>query len=149
MAADGFLSLKDTRPRVIKANQEIHLDIRGDTKFRAETPQGRHLLALYANLELPAPGTEGRKALARGGWRAWFQQVSAPVVDTTGYLGPVPISEHGTAHLLIAHTWPHTVGRDPWEFCIKLYAFDAAGKPADVALRLSTREIKIIADRVA
>lgn len=144
---DGYLSLKTETPRLVHTNTEIHIDIKGMTRFRAETPKGRHTLALYANIALPQPGTEARRALTRGGWRAWFQQGPVGKPDITGLLGPIPVAEFGHRHLLISHSWPHTVSALPWEFCISLWAYDAMGKPVDLPLRLLTREVKIIADK--
>ena len=140
------LSLKETSPRTISTGATVKIDIDGQTLFKPPTT-GWADLALYANLDLPAPGTSARESLARGGWRAWFQQKDATESDgrdETGLLGPVPFPRFGTAPVLIAHSWPHTVDTDGWEFCIRLYAYDALGKAVTTSVTLSTREIKIL-----
>lgn len=154
--SDGFLSLKETAPKKFKSNTTVKIDIKGKTQFKAETPGGRHTLALYANVDLPpakvvvngkkVPNPQ-RKALHNGGVRVWFQQVDkkeADGRDETGYDGPWPLPQFGDQRALISHVWPHTVDADAWEFCVLVYAFDDNGNPVDVPLTLSTREIKII-----
>jgi murein DD-endopeptidase MepM/ murein hydrolase activator NlpD len=145
--SDDFLSLKDDKhPRLVHSNTIIRLDINGESRFKAEDTAGRHTLAQYAGFKLPPPGSEARKAFARGGIRGWFQQVDKPT-DITGLLGPLSVPEFGEQQLLWAHSWPHTVDKDYWEFCVQLYAFDASGKPVDVTAELRTREIKIIGEK--
>jgi hypothetical protein len=142
------LSLKDdTHDRAVSTGVIIKLDIDGATSFKPPTGTPWRDLALYANVDLPAPGTSAREALARGGWRAWFQQkdtAEADGRDETGYLGPIPFPRFGTAAALISHTWPHTVDTDAWEFCVRFYAYDSGGKAVTVPLTIGTREVKIL-----
>ena len=153
---DDYLSLKTTGIHKIRTNTDVRIDIAGHTNWEAETPTGRHELALYANLDLPAPGTPERDACWYGGVRAWFQQIDSAEAngrDETGLDGPWPCARYGDQHQLISHSWPHTVDRSNWEFCIRLYAFwgpgsgHPVGSPADFELELETREIKIIGDK--
>jgi hypothetical protein len=140
-----WISEKDTATDRIFTNEVVKLDIRGKRLFSA--PPGRYDLSLYANVDLPKPGTPERQALARGGWRAWFQQQDAHEADhrdETGYLGPVAIPEFGDRGLLISHTWPHTVDADDWEFCIEIFAYGPSGVARRVPLTLKTREIKLV-----
>jgi hypothetical protein len=142
---DDFISLKETGVHKVRTNTDIHIDIAGHTNWEAETPSGRHLLALYANVDLPAPGTPERDALWYGGIRTWYNQI--PENDITGLNGPIPCARFGDQHQLIAHTWPHTVDRSNWEFCLRLYAFDAQGHEMNFEVELETREVKIIGDK--
>ena len=146
MSSD-YLSLKATDRVQISTNEDVKIAINHHDAWRAGVPRGSHILALYANIALPRPGTPDREALARGGWRAWFQQYDAHEADhrdETGYLGYIPISSHAPGHLLISHSWPHTVDTDPWEFMIRIAAVDARGHAVRMGLTLSTREIKVI-----
>jgi hypothetical protein len=141
------LSLKETTERTVNTGVIIKLDIDGVSSFKPPTGPAWRDLALYANIDLPTPGSSAREALARGGWRAWFQQkdsIEPDGRDETGLLGPVPFPRFGTAGGLIAHTWPHTVDSDPWEFCVRLYAYDSGGKAVTVPVVLGTREVKIL-----
>ena len=148
---DDFLSLKAINPVTIHTGEDIRLVIDHHDAWRAEVPKGRHTLALYANIRLPRPGTRERMALARGGWRAWFQQhdvVEGNHRDETGYLGYVPVSSHAPGHLLISHSWPHSVRPEaPWEFMIRLEAIGANGRRMPMPLTLSTREIKVLGEK--
>lgn len=140
-------SLKETTPRTVRTGTTVKIDIAGVSLFKPPTDDRWRTLALYANLGLPAPNSVAREALARGGWRVWFQQVTTDEPDKrdeTGLLGPIPFARYGTQNLLISHSWPHTVDADAWEFCLKAYAFDATGKAVDLPLTLGTREIKFI-----
>jgi hypothetical protein len=140
-----WLSEKDTAADRIYTNEVVKLDIRGKRLFSA--PPGKYDMALYANVDLPKPGTPERQALARGGWRAWFQQEDAHEVDhrdETGYLGPVGIPLFGDLNLLISHQWGHTVDTDDWEFCIEVFAYGPSGVPRRVPLTLTTREVKML-----
>lgn len=140
-----WISKKDTAADHIFTNTVVKLDIKGQRLFSA--PPGRYDLCLYANVDLPKPGTPERQALARGGWRAWFQQQDAHEADhrdETGYLGPVAIPLFGDVNLLISHQWPHTVDADDWEFCIEVFAYGPSGVPRRVPLTLTTREIKFV-----
>jgi hypothetical protein len=144
-ANDDFISLKETGIHKVRTNTDIRIDIAGKTQWEAETPTGRHLLALYVNVDLPAPKTRERDALWYGGIRTWYAQV--PGDDITGLNGPVPCARFGNQHQLIAHTWPHTVDRDDWVFCLRLYAFDENGNEMNFEVELETREVKIIGDK--
>ena len=141
------LSLKETTARKVNSGAVIKLDIDGVTLFKPPSGTVWRDLVLYANIDLPSPGTAAREALARGGWRAWFQQKDATEADgrdETGYLGPIPFPRFGTMATLISHTWPHTVDSDPWEFCLRFYAYDAVGKSVTVPLTIGTRQVKIL-----
>lgn len=142
---DDYLSLKATDVRKIRTNRDVPIVIAGRSQWEAEIPSGRHILALYANLDLPPAGSEARKAIARGGIRTWFVQV--PEQDVTGLDGPWPCAVWGDDHLLISRVWPHTVDRSDWRFMIHVYAYDSTGRPVDLELELETREIKIIGDK--
>jgi hypothetical protein len=140
-----WLSEKDTTPDTFYTNEVVKLDIRGKRLFSA--PPGKYDMLLYANVDLPKPGTPERQALARGGWRAWFQQQDAHEADhrdETGYLGPVAIPEFGDMNLLISHKWSHTVDADDWEFCIEVFAYGPSGVRRRVPLKLTTREVKML-----
>jgi hypothetical protein len=147
---DDYISLKTTGVHKIRTNTDVRIDIAGHTNWEAETPTGRHMLALYANVDLPAPRTPQRDALWYGGIRTWYQQIDVTEADDrdeTGLNGPIPCARFGTQHQLISHSWPHTVDRDNWEFCLRLYAFDANGREMNFEVELETREIKIIGDK--
>lgn len=133
--------------RTIVTGTTVKLDVGGVNLFKPPTGAAWRLLSLYANVDLPAPGTAARENLARGGWRAWFQQKDAAEADgrdETGYKGPIAIPRFGDMALLISHSWPHTVDADPWEFCIKVYAYDSTGKAVSQSLKLGTRQVKIL-----
>jgi hypothetical protein len=147
-ASDDYLSLKATDVRKIRTNTDVAILIGGRDRWEAESPSGRHVLALYVNLDLPAAGTPERDALWYGGLRTWYQQIGSGEPDITGLDGPWPLSRFGSQHALKAHSWPHTVDRDDWQFMLHLYAFDAQGRPMDFELELETREIKVIGDKV-
>lgn len=147
---DDYLSLKATDEVTIHTGEDVKIMIDHHDAWRAEVPSGRHILAEYANIALPRPGSREREALARGGWRAWFQQydrLEADHRDETGYLGYVPISSHAPGHLLISHAWPHTVDVDPWEFMIRIEAVDATGHSIRLPLVMSTREVKVLGEK--
>lgn len=146
---DGYLSLKWTPSRTVYTNTIVKIDIDGKTQFSAEIT-GRELMAMYFNLDVPAAGSEARKALNRGGVRSWFQQYSSVEPDKrdeTGYLGPIPIPVWGNDNSLWSRVWPHTADTDFWEFCFEVSAYSSTGKPVTVPLGLQTREIKIINDK--
>jgi hypothetical protein len=150
MPVDDFLSLKATDIRRVRTNTDVKLPLAGRTNWEAEVPEGRHLLAMYVNIDLPAPGTPQRDALWYGGIRTWYQQIDTGESDDrdeTGYNGPFPCARFGEQHMLVSHTWPHTVDRDNWEFCFRLYAFDSHGREMDFDVELEVREVKIIGDR--
>jgi hypothetical protein len=144
----GALSLKATSPVEFHTGETVRLAIGGRHSFDPGFT-GWALLAMYANLKVPRPGTPGRQALARGGWRAWFQQATrteADGQDETGYLGPVPIPSHGDKRILVSHMWPHTVDTDDWQFCLEVDAYGPSGVAMRVPLVLGTREVKILRD---
>ena len=135
------------RPRTIQTGTTVKIDVDGINSFKPPPGPAWRLLALYANVALPKPGTAEREALARGGWRAWFQQKDAKEADgrdETGYIGPIAIPRFGSMGLLISHSWPHTVDSDPWEFCFKIYSYTPTGKALSQSLTLDTRQVKII-----
>lgn len=146
MAVD-LLSLKATDTMQIYTNTDVKIMIDHHDHWRAGVPRGHHTLAQYANIDLPPSGSEPRLAVARGGWRCWFQQWDAHEEDNrdeTGYLGPIGIPTHGNAHLLISHQWDHTVDTDPWEALFRVYAYDSRGHEVRIPLMLSTREFKVM-----
>jgi hypothetical protein len=145
MPTDDFISIKQTGVHRVRSNTDIHIDIAGHTNWEAEVPEGRHLLALYANFDVAALSQEHRDALWYGGIRTWYNQT--PEDDVTGLNGPIPVARFGPQHACVAHTWPHTVDRSNWEFCARLYAFDAHGRPVDFTVEMETREVKIIGDK--
>jgi hypothetical protein len=145
-SSDDYLSLKATDVRKIRTNTDVAIPISGRDHWEAETPSGRHMLALYVNLDLPDPGPL-RDALWYGGLRTWYQQIGSGEPDITGLDGPWPLSRFGSQHALKAHAWPHTVDRDDWQFMLHLYAFDAQGNPVNFDLEMETREVKIIGDK--
>ena len=150
MSTDDFISLKETGVHRIRTGRVVKIDIAGHTNWEAEVPSGRHLLAMYANLDLGSLTQAQRDGLWYGGVRTWFQQIDATEADDrdeTGYDGPWPCARFGSQHQLISRTWPHTVDRDNWEFCLQLYAFDSHGNPMDFEVELETREVKLIGDR--
>jgi hypothetical protein len=141
-----LLSLKATDKVTFTTNTDVKIAIDHHDHWRAVVPTGKHILALYANIDLPPSASEPRLAIARGGWRAWFQQWDAHEEDRrdeTGYLGPIAVPTHGNAHLLISHSWPHTVDTDPWEFLIRVYAYDTRGREVSIPLTMTTREAKV------
>jgi hypothetical protein len=141
------MSLGTSVARTIYTGDDVKLDIDGVTAFAPPTGKVWRDLNLYANVALPSPGSAARESLARGGWRAWFQEhdkTEADGRDETGYLGPIAIPRFGKMKLLISHTWNHTVDADKWEFMIKVYAYDATGKAVKVPLTLTTRQIKFV-----
>ena len=149
MAGDGYLSLKTTTRRTIYTNRIVKIDIAGKTQFKAEIT-GRELMAMYFNLDIPAAGSEARKALNRGGVRSWFQEYSRTEADNrdeTGLLGPIPIPIWGNDHSLWSRVWPHTADTDFWEFCFEVSAYSATGAKVTIPIGLQTREIKIINDK--
>lgn len=150
-ATDDYISEKETAVRKFRTNTDVLIDCKGKTRWVAEVPTGRHTLAMYVNIDLPPGGSEERKAICRGGVRTWYQQQDLTDKtnqrDETGYNGPIPPALFGAQHHLVAHSWPHVVDKDYWEFCFRVYAFDAAGKPVDIELELETREIKIVGDK--
>jgi hypothetical protein len=121
------LSLWDkANERTINTCLTVKLDIDGKKLFVPPVGTAWRMLALYVNVDLPKPGTVAREAVARGGWRAWFQQKDSGEPDgrdETGYIGPVAIPRYGDRNLLINNVWPHTVTTAPWEFCICVYAY--------------------------
>lgn len=142
-----YLSLKAIDKVTVYTNEDVKIAIDHHDHWRAQVPRGHHTLALYANIDLPPSGTAQRFDIARGGWRAWFQQWDAHEEDRrdeTGYLGPIGIPTHGNAHLLISHQWDHTVDTDPWEFLIRVYAYTEGGREVRIPLTLSTREVKVL-----
>lgn len=145
MSVDDYISLKTTGVHKIRTNTDVHIDIDGHTNWEAEVPEGRHLLALYANLDLAPLSQAQRDALWYGGVRTWYNQI--PEDDMTGGNGPVPCARFGSQHQLIAHVWPHTVDRSNWEFCLRLYAFNQHGIAINFDVELETREIKLIGDK--
>jgi hypothetical protein len=133
--------------RAFSTGSTVKIDVNGVSSFKPPSGSAWRLLSMYANIDLPAPGTAARENLARGGWRAWFQQKDSREADgrdETGYKGPIAIPRFGDMALLISHSWPHTVDSDPWEFCFKVYAYDSTGKAVSQSLKLSTRQVKII-----
>lgn len=144
--ANLSLDEKD-HPRTIQTGTTVKIDINGVSSFKPPAGNPWRLLALYANLDLPAPGSAAREALARGGWRAWFQQRDAGEADgrdETGYEGLHPVARFGAQNLLIRAVWPHTVDADPWEFCFQVFAYDAVGKAVTLPLVMDTRQVKIL-----
>jgi hypothetical protein len=141
-AGAGNWGDKQTARRIVAGNVYT-LDVRGQTVFDPGPRKGLRTLTLYANVTLPPAGSSARRALARGGWRVWFEQVNP--TDETGFLGYIPIPVYGDDSILIAHTWEHgaTPGRG-WRAKIHITAFDAAGRPRAVPLTVRTRGIKIL-----
>lgn len=141
-----FLSLKDTTPTILRTGAPKAITIRGSGAWRAGVARGRHMLALYANIALPEPGTAEREAVARGGVRTWYEQRRPGVEpDITGLNGPWAVPRFTRQKLLISHCWPHTVDMDMWAFMVQVWAFHEDGREwKGVPLVLGTREIKII-----
>lgn len=145
----GYLFRESKVHQTVYTNRIVKINIAGRTQFTPEL-RGPALLGMYFNLDVPAPGSEMRKALNRGGVRSWFQEYSTQEADRrdeTGYLGPIPIPIWGNKNSLWARTWPHTVDADPWEFCFEVSAYSSTGKEVTIPLGLQTRQIKIINDK--
>jgi hypothetical protein len=145
VANDDFLSLKSSSIRTVRTNTDIAIRIGGKDRWRAEELSGRHGLAIYVNHHVAKLTQLQRDALWYGGIMTWYQQLPGP--DPTGANGPTPFARFGTTAHRTAHSWPHTVDSDYWQFMYRLFAYTAGGKHLDFNVDESITEIKIIGDR--